>query len=120
MNCDSRGGKFAEHDCGVAAQFDWVRQQNHLYLFPLLVQAACRDKSVAPVVTLPTENYHATRFAVMRQNVISNRGARILHERERWHAEALAGGAVNGSHFFCTNDFHKKAVASVQWRVFSI
>jgi hypothetical protein len=44
----------------------------------------------------------------MRQNIVSHRSACIFHERERWHAEALAGGAVNGSHFFRSHDFHKR------------
>src|ERR1700685_2862384 len=99
MKGNRRCRKFAEHHCGIATQLDRIRQQNHLYFFPLLMQAARGDESVTSVVAFAAKDHDTTHFPVMRQNIVSHRSTSIFHERERWHAEALAGGAVNGSHF---------------------
>jgi hypothetical protein len=64
------------------------------------------DESIASIVALAAENHDAPHRTVMREHVIRNRGARVFHQRERGHAEAIASCTIDGAHLFSSNNFH--------------
>ena len=51
----------------------------------------------------------------MRENVLGNRRPGVFHQRKRRHAEALAGGTVNGPHFRRSDDLHVEIVAALDF-----
>ncbi len=111
MHGDGRLRQLPKHDRRIAPHIGRVRQQDDLHFLPLLMQPSRRHKAIAAVIPLAAENHDAPGRSMMREHIIRHGRARILHQRERRHAEALAGGAINGSHLFCGNDFHKTSVS---------
>ena len=83
-----------------------IGQQDDLHRLPCLKQLASGHESVAAVVALATEDQYFLRIGVMRQNMLRHRGPGVFHQRQGWHAEALAGRAVDGAHFCRGYDFH--------------
>ena len=70
------------------------------------MQSPRRHESVAAIVSLAAKNHDAHRRGVMREHIIRDGCAGIFHQRERRHAEALAGGAIDGSHFRRADNLH--------------
>ncbi len=106
MNRNCGDWESAIHYRGVAFQLRRISEQNDLNRFAFLMQASCRDESIAAIVALTTEDDNAPHRAVMREHVIGDRSAGVLHQRERGNAEALAGRTIDGAHLFSGDNFH--------------
>ena len=83
-----------------------IRQQDDLNRLPSLMQLPRRHKSIAAVVALAAENHDLLHRAIMREHMLRHGRPGIFHQRKRRHAEALAGGAVDGAHFRRSHNFH--------------
>src|SRR5262249_10302921 len=95
-----------EHLRRVAAQFRGLGQEQSFDCFATLMQLAGGNKSVPPVIALAAYQPKAFCLWVMLHGKARHGGAGILHERERRHTEALAGNAINLSHFSRADDLH--------------
>ena len=102
--------QLAKHDCGITPQIGRVRQQDNLNFLPPFMQPPPGHESISSIISLAAENYDALRRSVMLQHIFRDGRAGIFHQRKRRHAEALAGGAVNPSHFFCADNLHNRIV----------
>src|SRR5580658_7758755 len=100
----------AIHCCGVAFQLRRISQQNHLHRFGFFTQDSRCDKPIAAVVPLAAKDNNLFGAPIRSQHMLGNSRASVLHQRERSHAKALAGDAIDGAHFCCGNDFHKSVV----------
>jgi hypothetical protein len=82
------------------------------------MQASCRNKAIATVISLTAENRDAVCRRVLREHILRHSAACVLHQRERRNAKALASSAVDSPHFFGGNDFHKGVVLLIvdRWR----
>src|SRR5579859_1950037 len=107
MNRNGGDWQLAVHNRGITFQLARVREENDLYVFALLMQSPRRDETVAAVVTFAAENHNPSHRVVMSQDVLRDGRTRVLHQCERRHAEALAGGAVDSAHFRRGYDFHE-------------
>src|ERR1700735_3204445 len=106
MHDEGCGWQLAKHDRSITSQIVRVRQQYYLNLLPLFTQSPRRHESIAAIISLAAKNHDAHRRGVMQEHIIRDGCARIFHQRERRHAEALAGSAINSSHFGRADNLH--------------
>src|ERR1035437_5371652 len=97
---------------GVSRKIAGTTQQQYLDDFAGEMQMAGRHESVAPVVAFAAEDGDAQRLWVTLAHELCHRRSRVLHQRERGHAEAFRGQAINFAHFVCGHDLHRLAACS--------
>src|ERR1700758_148050 len=106
-----------EHLSSIATQVAGFRQQYNDHFPARLDQLARRNETVAPVVTLSAHDPNSLRLRILREHELGHRGSGIFHQRERMHAETLAGGAIDLAHLGRAHDFHvRDAAISSTWR----
>ena len=107
--CDhGRERHLLEHLRRIAAQFSRIRQQKHEHFPARFPQPAGRDEAIAAVVPFPANDSDPRGVRIIGEHETRHRGARIFHQRERGHAKALRGGAIDLAHLGRADDLHDR------------
>ncbi len=73
------------------------------------MQLACDDESVAAVVAFAADDAECFGRGIRQQSEFCHCRSSVLHQRERRHAEAFAGDAIDLAHFGGGDDFHDQS-----------
>ena len=106
MNRDGRRWKLAKHERCIAPQLVGIGEKDDLHCLSLLMQAARGDETIPAVVPFAAKNDNPLRRRMVRKHVVRDRSPRVLHQGERGNAIALAGSAVDRTHFRRGYDLH--------------